>query len=167
MPTQRGISRNQKPTRRCAGIHSPSAWRDQRDARLIWLGEDRSTPTLAFGDNVRIRDTPETTERALAGRTGQIHGVTRPSVTGVSVIGPLRSDCDFNVSLESPAGEHGFAEELLEFIDHAPGTEIELGDVKLTPHTNTVPGSDCGKRTRGPIGAESMRQLDLSTRGSP
>ncbi len=42
---------------------------------------------LSFGDNVRVHTTPETTERGLAGLTGQIQGVTTPSVTNVDVIG--------------------------------------------------------------------------------
>jgi hypothetical protein len=41
---------------------------------------------ISFGDNVRVRATPETTARGLAGAAGQVQGVTTPSVTNVDVV---------------------------------------------------------------------------------
>jgi hypothetical protein len=84
---------------------------------------------VSFGDNVRIRSTPVTTERGLAGLRGQVYGETTPSVTGVEVIGDRRANFAVNVHLEEKGEAYWFAEELIEFLDHAPGTEIRLEGV--------------------------------------
>lgn len=84
---------------------------------------------LAFGDNVRVRATPETTERDLAGLTGQIQGVTTPSVTHVDVVGSLTEDCAFAVEIQNEGSAIWFAPDLLELVDHAPRTEITINGV--------------------------------------
>jgi hypothetical protein len=83
---------------------------------------------ISFGDNVRVADTPLTASLGLAGLTGVVHGETTPSVTGVEVIGDLISDYAFNVVFDGRDDALWFAAELLEFIDHAPGTVIRIGD---------------------------------------
>jgi hypothetical protein len=84
---------------------------------------------ISFGDNVRVRSTTVTIERGLAGLAGEVRGETTPSVTGVEVIGELRSDFALNVHLPEKGEAYWFAEELLDFVDHAPGTEIRLAGV--------------------------------------
>ena len=85
--------------------------------------------TIGFGDNVRIRDTPATRERSLAGLTGQVFGLTTPSITSVEVIGTLSSDIALNVHFDELKSSSWFAPELVELIDHAPGSEIRLDGV--------------------------------------
>jgi|SRR5215213_2823528 len=86
-------------------------------------------PTISFGDNVRVRATPLTEELGLAGAAGQVYGETTPSVTNVEVIGEIQEDYAINVFFEGRKESFWFAPELLEFIDHAPGTEITLHGV--------------------------------------
>ena len=83
----------------------------------------------AFGDNVRIRSSPETESKGLAGLIGQMYGQTTPSVTDVEVIGELTSDYAINVFFEDRNESFWFAPALLEFVNHAPGTEIRLDGV--------------------------------------
>jgi len=82
---------------------------------------------ITFGDKVRILTTPETTALGLAGRVGQVYGETTPSATGVSVVGQPAQDYALNVHFEGQKDTFWFAAELLEFVDHSPGTEIQLG----------------------------------------
>jgi hypothetical protein len=84
---------------------------------------------ISFGDNVRVRPSRETEARGVAGLRGQVYGATTPSVTGVSVIGPVTRDLAVNVHFEGRGETLWFAPELLEFIDHAPGTEVRLDGV--------------------------------------
>lgn len=85
------------------------------------------TNRLSFGDNVRVRPTPETSALGLAGANGQIYGVTTPSETGIEVVGELAEDCAFAVQFPDRADAVWFPADLLELIDHAPGTEIRIG----------------------------------------
>jgi hypothetical protein len=81
---------------------------------------------ISFGDNVRVRSTTLTNERGLAGLSGQVYGETTPSVTGVEVIGEPKTDYAINVFFKSQNTSYWFASHLLEFVDHAPGTEITV-----------------------------------------
>lgn len=87
------------------------------------------TPRITFGDNVRVRPSPETEARGVAGLLGQVYGETTPSVTGVAVIGEVTRDHALNVHFEGRAESPWFAPELLEFVDHAAGAEIRLDGV--------------------------------------
>lgn len=84
---------------------------------------------VSFGDNVRIRVTKETEAAGVAGLTGQVYGETTPSATGVKVIGALSSDFAINVHFEERGESFWFASELVELLDHAPGSEIRLKGV--------------------------------------
>ncbi|MFM8593732.1 MAG: hypothetical protein ACKOCK_05000, partial [Chloroflexota bacterium] len=84
---------------------------------------------VTFADNVRIRATEETEAVGVAGLKGQVFGETTPSVTGVEVIGTLAADFAVNVHIEERGEAFWFAPELVELIDHAPGTEIRLEGV--------------------------------------
>src|SRR5438128_899357 len=86
---------------------------------------------ISFGDNVRVASTPLTVSLGLAGLTGQVYGETTPSITGVEVIGGAAADYAINVQLDGRDKSLWFAPELLEFVDHAPGTEIVIGNKRL------------------------------------
>jgi len=83
----------------------------------------------SFGDNVRIRASAETHSKGVAGLTGQVYGQTTPSVTSVEVIGETTSDYAINVFFEDRNESFWFAPSLVEFVDHAPGTEMTLDGV--------------------------------------
>jgi hypothetical protein len=89
--------------------------------------------TPGFGDSVRIRSTPLSQQLGYADRTGSVYGETTPSVTGVEVVGDVTHDFALNVVFDDgePKGGLWFAPQLVEFIDHAPGTEIRIGDAHL------------------------------------
>jgi hypothetical protein len=87
-------------------------------------------PGLSFGDNVRVRSTPETESRSIAGLRGQIYGETTPSVTGIAVVGTLQSDYAINVQFVDRQDSVWIAPELVEFLDHGAGTEITLEGVQ-------------------------------------
>jgi hypothetical protein len=82
---------------------------------------------ITFGDNVRIRSAPDTEKAGLSGLLGQVYGHTTPSVTGVEVIGPFSIDLAINVHFAERGESFWFAPQLVEFVDHAAGTEIEIG----------------------------------------
>ena len=84
---------------------------------------------VTFGDNVRIRETKETEAAGVAGLTGQVHGETTPSVTKVDVVGSPSTDFAIAVRLEGRDETLWFAPELVEFLNHAAGTEIQLDGV--------------------------------------
>jgi hypothetical protein len=83
--------------------------------------------TISFGDRVRVRPTPETVTLGLAGLVGQVYGETRPSATGIEVIGGTGEDYAINVSFPDRADTFWFSSDSLEFFDHAPGTEAIIG----------------------------------------
>jgi hypothetical protein len=81
-------------------------------------------------DRVRVRTTSVTVEAGLAGRTGQVYGETRPSASGVArgeIIGELTEDYAVNVHFDELKKSFWLTRDLLEFVDHAPGTEITAG----------------------------------------
>jgi len=79
---------------------------------------------ITFGDNVRVVQTPETVRLGIAGRVGNVHGETTPSVTAIEAIGDVTDDYALNVFFEELEEGHWLAPALLEFVDHAPGTEM-------------------------------------------
>lgn len=89
-----------------------------------------SKSIVPFGnwfDRVRVRACPVTEEAGIAGRTGQVYGETRPSSSGVArdeIIGELTEDYAVNVHFDELKKSVWLTRDLLEFVDHAPGTEI-------------------------------------------
>ena len=79
-----------------------------------------------FGDNVRIRTSHETESKGVAGLIGQVYGQTTPSVSGVEVVGELTGDYAINVFFTDRNESLWFAPMLVEFVGHAPGTEIRI-----------------------------------------
>jgi len=86
---------------------------------------------IGFGDNVQVVATPVTIQVGLAGLGGQVFGETTPSVTRVEVVGEATADYAFNVQLEGRPDSVWFAPELLELVDHAPGTEVVIGNKRF------------------------------------
>jgi hypothetical protein len=84
------------------------------------------SPSIGFGDRVRVRATPAIEAAGLAGLVGDVYGETTPSVTGVQIVGDLKEDYAVNVHFEQREGEFWFNPDDLEFVDHAPGTTITL-----------------------------------------
>lgn len=98
------------------------------------IKEVKLSPRLAesriqFGDRVRILPSAETGQRGFAGKIGEVYGQTTPSVTNPAVIGPLINDYAVNVFFEDLGEQHWFAEQLLELIDHNPGSMVRLDGV--------------------------------------
>ena len=81
---------------------------------------------ICYGDNVRIRRTPETERLGIADTIGNVYGETTPSELKVEVIGELRSDYALHVYFNSLNKSYWFAPEMLEFVDHASGTEVHV-----------------------------------------
>ena len=103
-----------------------------------------STP--GFGDNVRIRATPLTEQLGYAGLAGSVYGETTPSVSSVDVIGDASDDYALNVMLEGRDEQLWFAPQLVQFVDHAAGTTIRIGDREMVRRDDgewdEVPGSE-------------------------
>ena len=81
---------------------------------------------IGLFDNVRVISSPLTEEAGLAGLIGQVYGVTTPSVTLVEVLGGAPTDRAFSVSFSSER-QVWIRPDLVEFLDHAPGTTMSLG----------------------------------------
>ena len=76
---------------------------------------EKYLPTLAS----EIRNRWKT---SIAGQTGIVHGETTPSVTKVEGIGDASEDYAIAVMVEGQREALWFAENVLEFVDHQPGT---------------------------------------------
>lgn len=85
-----------------------------------------------FGDNVRIKETPETQALGIAGRLGNIYGFTTPSVTSVDVVGSKAEDLAYSVNIEELNKQFWLASDLIEFVDHGAGAEMRLDGVPMT-----------------------------------
>ena len=86
---------------------------------------------IRFGDRVQVRDTAPARALGIVGLVGLVLGETTPSVSGVEVVGSPGGDFALNVELDDGAGSFWFAADMVELLDHAPGTEIQVGDVRL------------------------------------
>lgn len=81
---------------------------------------------ISYGDNVRVIRTAETERLGIADMIGNVYGETTPSETRVDVVGKLDSDYAVNVYFESLDVSYWFGPQMLEFVNHAPGTEIHV-----------------------------------------
>ena len=84
---------------------------------------------ISFGDNVRVRETPATKAAGIAGRAGNVHGVTKPSLSRVEILGELSGDQAIHVYFDDLNRGYWLDPGLVEFIDHAPGAAIRLQGV--------------------------------------
>ena len=55
------------------------------------------------------------------------YGFTTPSVTSVVAVGGAHNDLAFNVGFADGVDEW-FAPEVVDFVDHAAGTEMQIGE---------------------------------------
>lgn len=83
-----------------------------------------------FGSTVRIKETEETADLALAGKEGEIYGETVPSSSGVEVIGQPKRDFAINVHFHDLGESFWFDEDLVEIVDQNIGADMTLGDVR-------------------------------------
>ena len=81
---------------------------------------------VSYGDNVRILRTAETERLGIAELIGNVYGETTPSDSKVEVIGKLDIDYAVNVYFDTLNVSYWFAPQMLEFVGHAPGTEIHV-----------------------------------------
>lgn len=72
---------------------------------------------LSFGDNVRVRSTPETESSGIAGLRAQIYGEMTPSIDAIEIIGTLQSDYAISVYFDDRKEQLWLAPELVEFVD--------------------------------------------------
>ena len=87
---------------------------------------------ISFGDHVRVADCDATRRGGWAGLVGQCLGFTTPSVTGVNVIGSSKGDLAFNLHFDDDSvTDAWFDPDLLEYIDHAEGTQATIGNTRL------------------------------------
>jgi hypothetical protein len=116
------------------------------------MNADSKSVSPSFDDKVQIRATPETEANGTAGLVGKVFGWTTPSETDVNVIGELTSDYALNVFFEKRHESFWFPAELVEFIDHAPDTEISLDGVPKKWVRNATGGWDEESRQHETIG---------------
>jgi hypothetical protein len=83
----------------------------------------------SFGDHVRIRPSPETEALGIAGLDGLVFGESRPSSSGVEVVGAAPNDYVVNVFIDSRDEGYWLRPELVDFLDHAGGGRVELDGV--------------------------------------
>ncbi len=107
------------------GLHMDSVVRQLLEFELT----ENIVPS--FGDHVRIRRAPETEALGLAAVEGVVFGESKPSSSGVQVVGSAPDDYVLNVYIEEREEGFWLRPELVEFLDHAPGQRIQLEGV---PH---------------------------------
>lgn len=83
----------------------------------------------SFGNKVKIKDSPETQEKGLAGKTGEVYGQTTPSIMDFEIIGTPKEDFAVNVYFDDLKTSYWFDSELLETIDDGQGSVITLDGV--------------------------------------
>ena len=92
-----------------------------------------SVPKYDFGSRYRVRRSPLTDSRGLAGLVGTCYGFTTPAASqqGTDHIGDLKSDQDIvvNLNFEERKTSFWFTEDLIEFVDHGAGFEMKLNNV--------------------------------------
>ena len=90
-----------------------------------------NTPGITFGDKVRVLATTITESQGVAGQIGIVYGFTTPSQTGVEVLGDSPEDYAIAVMFKGRNNAMWFAANLLEFLNHQPGTTVQIGSKRL------------------------------------
>ncbi|QNL22256.1 hypothetical protein HZR84_09995 [Hyphobacterium sp. CCMP332] len=83
----------------------------------------------SFGNKVKIKDSPETREKELAGKVGDVYGQTTPSMMDFEIIGTPKDDFAVNVYFDDLQTSYWFDADLLETIDDGQGSVITLDGV--------------------------------------
>ena len=90
--------------------------------------------TIKMFDRVKIAQTAETKKLGVGGLVGIVYGFTTPSsgqVEDQEIIGKPEDDTAYCVNFENTEQTLWFADHLVEFIDHNPGLEVEIGGKKM------------------------------------
>jgi hypothetical protein len=92
----------------------------------------------SFGSKVKIKDSPFTVEKGLAGKVGEVYGQTTPSMMDFEIIGTPKEDLAINVYFDDLKTSYWFYSDLLETIDDGQGAVITLDglDKKWTKGQN-------------------------------
>jgi len=69
--------------------------------------------------------------KALLATQGLLQGFTLPSQTGVEVVGDSTEDYAIAFMIKGRNSTMWFAANLLEFLNHQPGTTVEIGSKRL------------------------------------
>lgn len=83
----------------------------------------------SFGSKVKIKDSPVTREKGLAGKVGEVYGQTTPSMMDFEIIGTPKDDFAVNVYFDDLQTSYWFDADLLETIDDGQGSVITLDGV--------------------------------------
>jgi hypothetical protein len=83
----------------------------------------------SFGNKVRIKDSPLTKEKGLAGKVGEVYGQTTPSMMEIEIIGTPKEDTAVNVYFDDLKASYWFEADLLETIDDGQGAVITLDGI--------------------------------------
>jgi hypothetical protein len=84
---------------------------------------------ITFGNKVKIKKSPETDEKGLTGRVGEIFGETTPSMMDLEIIGIPKEDYAVNVFFEELKESFWFDVNLLENLDNGEGVVITLDGI--------------------------------------
>ena len=95
----------------------------------IKIPDEWSTLPAGFGDKVKVIRTPETESTGFADQIGIVQGITKISVSGVTVIGSPTKDTALNIFFEELNESAWFTPELIAFVDHDSGTSMTLKGV--------------------------------------
>ncbi len=85
-----------------------------------------NTVPLAFGDNVRVKETADMLHEGIAGLEAVVHGFTTPSVTGMEPIGALQDDFALNVYVTSLQKDYWLDPSNIELISRPETMEIKV-----------------------------------------
>ena len=83
----------------------------------------------SFGNKVKIKDSPQTREKGLAGKTGDVYGHTTPSMMDFEIVGTPKDDFAVNVYFDDLKTSFWFDADLLETIDDGQSSVITLDGV--------------------------------------
>lgn len=83
----------------------------------------------SFGNKVKIKDSPQTVEKGLAGKIGEVYGQTTPSMMDFEIIGTPKEDYAVNVYFDDLKESFWFDADLLEQLDDGEGTVMTLDGI--------------------------------------
>lgn len=83
----------------------------------------------SFGNKVKIKYSPLTQEKGLAGKIGEVYGQTTPSMMDFEIIGTPKEDFAVSVYFDDLKNSFWFDADLLETVDDGQGSVITLDGV--------------------------------------
>ncbi len=98
--------------------------RKDSETQMVIVKHDPAN--VSYGDNVRIPRTAETERLGIADMIGNVYGEITPSESGVEVIGKPEVNHALNVYFDTLDSSYWLAPHPLEFVNHAPGTEVHV-----------------------------------------